>query len=142
MAFFAALVPALLRLKLSTLERVLEPTHPRRLPVDVQPHEAERIAGLVDHTLATGLPVIRSGCLTRGLTLYYFLRRAGVDAVLVFGLGRVEGEEFAGHCWVVRDGEPLLEKQDPRPLFAETYRIPSAARASRESVAGRTAPTS
>jgi hypothetical protein len=31
--------------------------------------------------------------------------------------------EMAGHCWIVYQGEPLAERQDPRPLFTETWRI-------------------
>jgi hypothetical protein len=29
--------------------------------------------------------------------------------------------EFEGHCWLMKDGEPYLEKRDPRPFFAPTY---------------------
>jgi hypothetical protein len=33
-------------------------------------------------------------------------------------------EGFTGHCWLVKDGEPFLEVQDPRPLFTEMHRFP------------------
>ena len=67
---------------------------------------------------------MRPGCLTLGLTRYYFFRRAGLDVSLHFGMGRIgKDKEFVGHCWLVRGGVPYLEKQDPRPLYVEMYRI-------------------
>ena len=74
-----------------------------------------------------GRPVVRPGCLTRGVTRYYFFRRDGMDVSLSFGMGRVKGE-FVGHCWLVKDGMPFMETQDPRPLYAEMYRISGTAR--------------
>jgi hypothetical protein len=58
------------------------------------------------------------------VTLFWFLRRAGLDVELRFGLDPAPGAEVDGHCWLTLDGEPYLEKQDPRPLFAEIYRLP------------------
>lgn len=116
----AALAPALLRLRLSRLERVLEPRRRRR------PVESSRVRELldeVDAVLTACPPLVRSGCLTRGVTRYWFLRRAGLDVTLAFGMGEVEGGP-AGHCWLVRDGEPWLEDTDPRPHFTTLYTIP------------------
>ena len=117
---FAAATPALLRLKLPRLEALLEP---KTTPVILEPDRVQKIASTVDYALRAGRPLVRRSCLTRGLTLYYFLRRAGLEVMLCFGMGKVEGE-FAGHCWLVKDGEPFLEKQDPRPLFTEIYAMP------------------
>jgi hypothetical protein len=77
----------------------------------------------VDHLLAAARPLVRSGCLVRGLTLYRVLRRAGAEVSLRFGIGPMEGR-MAAHCWIVYQGEPLAEPRDPRPLFAETWSIP------------------
>ena len=81
-------------------------------------------------TLATRVahPFVRTGCLTRGLTLYRFCRRAGYEIELRFGIApspRDVGE--GGHCWLTLDGEPLLEKRDPRAHYIETFRMPAAA---------------
>ncbi|HSK76832.1 MAG TPA: lasso peptide biosynthesis B2 protein [Thermoanaerobaculia bacterium] len=117
----AAAVPFLLRiLKLPELRFWLEPRGP--LPPSPAPGEVARMVQRIDRLLAAGRPVVRSGCLTRGVTLYYFLRRAGADVSLCFGMGEVQGR-FEGHCWLVCQGEPLAERRDPRPLFAETWRI-------------------
>lgn len=67
---------------------------------------------------------MRSGCLTQGVTLYYFLRRAGSDVTLAFGIARIR-EEFTGHCWLERGGVPILEDEDPRTLYVRTVSIPS-----------------
>lgn len=122
----ALLVPLLTRMRLSRQERLLEP---RRVPAHDPALEAW-IAEHVDGLLARGRPVVRPGCLTRGLTHFYFLRRAGVDVRLVYGISTGE-PEAEGHCWLVRDGEPYLERVDPRPRFVETYSIPRAAARSR-----------
>jgi hypothetical protein len=117
---FVASVPALLRLELPKLGRLLEPKNgiPPANPVKI-----DKIIRLVDIVLEVGSPIVRSVCLTRGITLYYFLRRAGLHVSICFGMGNVEGED-AGHCWLVRNGEPFLETRDPRLLFTEIYRFP------------------
>ncbi|HVR96946.1 MAG TPA: lasso peptide biosynthesis B2 protein [Thermoanaerobaculia bacterium] len=120
--FFAALgVPLLLRLvKLPDLRSWLEPR--REAPPLTDPAAVQTLVRRVDRLRTLGRPVVRSGCLTRGLTLYYVLRRAGADVSLRFGMGKAE-DEIAGHCWLVFAGEPLAEKRDPRLLYVETYSI-------------------
>jgi Transglutaminase-like superfamily len=123
---FAATVPYLLRLKLSRVASVLEPGGNS---VAVEEDTVRRIAAYTETVIRRGNPLVRRGCLTRGLTRYYFLRRAGMDVALCFGMGRPNGE-FMGHCWLVKDGEPFLEVEDPRPLYAEMYCVsPSGGRA-------------
>ena len=117
---FAAAVPMLLRLPLPVLGRLLEPAWPVAAP---DPERVRRTRAAVDAVLGARAARAPTTCLTRGLTRYYFLRRAGMDVTLHFGMGEVDGV-FAGHCWLTADGEPLLEPRDPRPVFAETYRIP------------------
>jgi len=116
---FALSLRALQRLPLPRLEALLEPS---AAPARARPADRERIAASVLAMLEAGRPLVRSGCLTRGLTLYYFLRRAGEDVALCFGMGRADGGDgFDGHCWVTLDGEPYLERRDPRPLYVEMY---------------------
>src|SRR4051794_41379165 len=81
-AAIAVSVPALLRLRLEWLERVLEPR--RRRP---DARRAAWLAQRIDGVLAAGHPLVRPGCLTRGVTHYWFLRRAGMDVRLQFGVG-------------------------------------------------------
>jgi hypothetical protein len=117
----AAAVPAITRLSLPAQARILEPRRPRR----PDPARSAWLAENVDRILASGRPLVRTGCLTRGLTYYYFLRRAGEDVRLAYGIGEMDGRT-EGHCWLVRDGEPYLEREDPRAHFVETYRVPRA----------------
>ena len=116
---FAAVVPYLLRRKISSVARALEPgTAPAAVPEE----KVHRIVSYVEMAIRHGKPFVRPGCLTRGLTRYYFLRRAGLDVTLCFGMGRHDTEVLA-HCWLVKNGEPFLEVKDPRPLYVEMYRI-------------------
>jgi hypothetical protein len=119
---FATGVPYLLRLKLSRVGGVLETG---KHPVPVPQERVNKITAYVEAAIQCGQPFVRRGCLTRGLTRYYFLRRAGMDVALYFGMGRRNGE-FMGHCWLVKDNEPFLETEDPRPLYAVMYRISRA----------------
>jgi hypothetical protein len=121
---FAALVPLLLRLcKLPHLSAWIEPR--RRPPAHLEPEEIEALTQRIDALLIAGRPAVRTGCMVRGLTLYRFLRRAGADVSLRFGVGTIRGD-FAAHCWIVYRGEPLAETHDPRSLFTETWRIEPA----------------
>jgi len=127
--FAAFAVPLLLRRRIDRLAPLIEPAAtPQPPPAATAATTAttEAVNALVeriDRLLLAGRPFIRSGCLTRGVTLYYFLRRAGADVSLRFGMGEIDGS-FSGHCWIDRDGEPLAERRDPRPLFVEMFRIP------------------
>jgi hypothetical protein len=118
---FAALTPVLVRLELPTLARLLGRSSRSR---PGGPERIDRITRFTDYALRVGRPLVRSRCLTRGITLCYFLRRAGLDVELCYGVGTPLGE-FAGHCWLELDGDPYLEPRDPRTDFTATFRIPS-----------------
>jgi Transglutaminase-like superfamily len=114
----AAITPLLMRLRPGTLARVLEPRR-RTLPRD----DARIAAGLrtTDAALWRGRPLVRPGCVSRGVTRYRMLRRFGVDVALCFGVGRI-GDEIAAHCWLDLDGAPILEPEDVN-RFIEMFRI-------------------
>jgi hypothetical protein len=120
MFLFALCVPFLLRLKLSTLQRLLEPAKPSPPPA---PLRVQQISASVDQVMRFAQPLFRSICLTRGTTLYYFLRRAGLNVSLCFGIGNIRGQ-FIGHCWLVQDGAPFLESFDPQAYYTVMYCIP------------------
>jgi len=122
---FAAAVPFLLRLKLWRVETLLEPRSLSR----TGRNRFDQITEYVEMAIRQGRPFVRPGCLTRGVTRYYFLRRDGMDVSLCFGVGQFDGV-FVGHCWLVKDGVPFLETRDPRPLYSEMYRLSGSARQS------------
>jgi len=121
---FAAAVPLLLRfVGIDRVQRWLEPSTPPRIPRPGR-KAAEDLVRRIDSVLRLGWPFIRRGCLVRGLTVYRFLREAGFRVALCFGMGRPDGvEDFTGHCWVELEGQALAEKQEPRPIYTETFRI-------------------
>lgn len=49
-------------------------------------------------------------CLRQGLIGYRFLRKAGHEPELHFGIdvGSVERDKINAHCWVVLDGKPVV----------------------------------
>ena len=122
-AAFASSVPLLMRLPLPRLAALLNRPPARRRPSAAA---AQRLEALVALAPRVGHPVVRAGCLTRGVTLFWFLRRAGIDVELCFGLDPADGDAADGHCWLVRDGRPFLERADPRWRFAEIFRMPAA----------------
>jgi hypothetical protein len=120
---FAAAVPLWMRaVELPRLGDRLEPSGPPAPPRD--PEEIERLIRRIDLVLRLGWPLVRRGCLVRGITRYRFLREAGVDASLCFGIGHLPGYEgFTGHCWLELDGRALAEAREPGLFYAETYRL-------------------
>lgn len=123
---FGAIVPLLMHLPLPRLAALLTRA-PRRRRGQPTSGEIERLERLVALAPRIARPLVRPGCLARGVTLFWFLRRAGLDVELRFGLDPDNRETIDGHCWLAVDGEPFLEKHDPRQRFAETYRLPLAA---------------
>jgi hypothetical protein len=112
----APVVPALMRLPVPVVDRVLRRTRPpgrRRL-------SEERVAAVVEIAQQFAHPVVRRGCLTRGVSLFWLL---GGDLRLCFGIGGA-ADDFSGHCWLERDGEPFLEKVDPRERFPTQFALP------------------
>jgi Transglutaminase-like superfamily len=123
LAAAALAAPVLIRGGLPRLQRWLEPPSSRRVG---DPLAADQVAAQygrwVDSIIRRGQPLVRPGCLTRGIALYYALRRTGIDVALCFGVGSDNGA-VAGHCWLVLDGQPLLERTDPRVMFTEVTRV-------------------
>lgn len=125
LTIFAAAVPLLLRLPLPRLSALL--TRPPRCP-PASTVAVERIERMIELAPRVGRPFVRRGCLTRGVTLFWFLRRAGHPVELRFGIDLESRDATNAHCWLALDGEPYLEKVDPRPRFVELYRFPLEAR--------------
>src|SRR3954453_14460245 len=86
-AAFPTAAPRLARLPLPRQEALLMPRRRRRYDAA----RAEWVASNVDRVLAASHPVVRTRRPPRGLTPFYFLRRAGVDVKLSHGLGEING---------------------------------------------------
>jgi hypothetical protein len=125
-AALAMAAPLLARLDLQRLQRWLEPSSRSSRSPSVDPGQVIEVIGRqVDKVIRWGKPLVRPGCLTRGITGYYVMRRAGLDVALCFGIGSLRSSGVAAHCWLVLDGEPVLEAVDPRPAFTELVRLSS-----------------
>jgi transglutaminase superfamily protein len=111
-------VPLVMRLPTRRLEALLAPLGP-----PAPEERAEAIRNAVDRAFRFH-PVKRT-CLTRGVALCYLLRRSGFDVSLAFGLGP-NASDWRGHCWLVREGRPYLERVDPQEHFAEMLVIPAS----------------
>ncbi len=107
----APLVPLLMRLPLPVVDRLLRRKRSTRI-------EDARAAALVERAQRHAHPLVRRGCLTRGVTLFWLLD----DVRLCFGLGG-PADDF-GHCWLERDGAPYLERVDPRERFPALLSLP------------------
>jgi hypothetical protein len=118
--------PVLARLDLKRLQRCLEPSaRLSRAPAADPDAVVEAVGRRVDRMIRWGKPVVRPGCLTRGITGYYILRRTGLDVALCFGMGAVRAPDATAHCWLVLDGNPVLEAADPRGTYTELVRLSS-----------------
>lgn len=117
---FILSTPLLLQLKLPTLKNLLEP---KKRYDKVDDARIEYTLTSVDRILQIGRPVIKTRCYPRGLALYYFLNKAGLNVGLQFGAEKVQ-DTLAGHCWLVKDGEPFSEPEDPRISYKEVYCFP------------------
>jgi Transglutaminase-like superfamily len=119
-AALALCAPFVMRLPLPRVAALLEP---RRTPAVLTDEAQRHRLRVADLALWLTGRVRRQDCLSRGLTRFFVLRRCGVDVALAFGIGEPRPGLTDGHCWLVRDGQPFLEGQDPRPHFVEMYRI-------------------
>ena len=122
-ALFALFVPVLTRLPIRRLQAVLEWPRSGSTPDIARARQVIRYTDLVCYRARRLIP---SKCLARSITLYFFLRLCGVKTSLVFGIGTSDEKgnatsAFPGHCWLVRDGEPYLEDDDPRLFFTPMY---------------------
>ncbi len=68
------------------------------------------LAALVDRILRHLPGPRRHTCLRRSAVLYHLLRRAGRPVELWVGVRRDAVGALAAHAWLVREGEPYLER--------------------------------
>jgi hypothetical protein len=66
----------------------------------------------------------RTVCFQKGLAAQAMLRRRGIDARLVYGIGKTEADELRGHVWVV-SGDTALIGGDEAAVFQQIALFPS-----------------
>ena len=75
---------------------------------------------VAERALALSGHLIRHTCYTRGITRYLLLRPGRHDLLLVFGMDAATRE---GHCWILLDGKPYLEAEDPAGRFVPVWQV-------------------
>jgi hypothetical protein len=125
---FAAAVPLMFRCKFSTTSRWLDRRASAGAAKAPDSAVVAKTIRCVEMARAFGSPLVRPTCLTRGVTHFFFLRRAGLPVSLCFGAATQDGKlvQANGHCWLVKDGEPFLENSDPRKQFLTIYSLPES----------------
>jgi hypothetical protein len=58
-------------------------------------------------------------CLRQGLLAFRFMKAAGHDVELHFGIDRTHRHDIRAHCWIVHDGRVVLNPPDAntQPIF-------------------------
>jgi hypothetical protein len=98
----------------AVLQRFLSNTNPELDP-SVLSKDAAVTAHMVNAADRYGL--VHPSCLAKSLTLWWLLERRGISSHLRIGI-RKEGEKFAAHAWVERDGAALNEPDEHHHHYA------------------------
>jgi hypothetical protein len=70
---------------------------------------ASQIAKMVSIAARYGL--VRATCLRRSILIWYFLRRRGINSLIIFGVRKINGKLDA-HAWVEINGIVVSERDD------------------------------
>jgi hypothetical protein len=115
-AALASVLPLLLRwIKLRALLRVLKPWN---RVARVEGQQVDKIVRFTNFILGKGFTGKRT-CLTKSLILYHFLKRAGVNVEINFGIRK--GKGLAGHSWLTYQGSPYLDNEESTRDFEVIY---------------------
>ena len=124
---FVTVLPLFMRFSsLPTMMRTLTPDCKEGKDNQQRDTTAGKIIKYTEYVLNRNFWIYKRTCLKRSLTLYYFLRRAGINTQIFFGVrfdnnqaqSRVE-KEFQAHAWLVLDGKMYLEKH---PVLTQFYK--------------------
>lgn len=114
-AILSLLIPDLS--KRLSLAKLLQLFTPRRVSRRYATLTQEDIMRTIERRLRAPWRMRGRPCLRRGLLLFYFLRLAGIPAVLHFGVYRSSGPREQAHCWVVVNGQCVADPpQEPYAL--------------------------
>lgn len=86
-------------------------------PLARRPTPGEPYAVAYAVALVSGRRIIGTLCLVRSITLWFLLRRRGIDAELVIGALPAGGDRLQAHAWVEVGGEPVNDAPDVRARF-------------------------
>jgi len=122
MACWVVLVTSLARLcSMPRLFRLVTPLGRGVFTCEVRLAPA-RLTAVLDEILRTDVAALTPTCWKRAAVLYRYLRLAGHEPRILFGLRKPAEPMLTGHAWVELDGNPVFEAT--RPDFVVVYRFP------------------
>jgi len=126
------ILPVMLRsLSLPGLMKMLTPLHAKFHRTPDMEEDRNNIVRFTDYILGLNFWIYRTTCLRRSLVLYHFLRLAGFDVKICFGIrynGNLPDREIKkleGHAWLLYNGNIYLEKNaEAAGTYKVTYSFP------------------
>ena len=121
---------AMAYIAISTLARLLplpkafSLISPRLAPGGGSSKPAGAIVNALDTLLTAKIPLIHPQCWRRAAVLHRFLRRAGIDTVIVFGVRPDGATAVQAHAWLERDGQPYAEALDTKS-YQRVFEFPA-----------------
>jgi hypothetical protein len=115
------------------IEKLSPARHFQRLPADLQHDAALRFARAVRSAQLHG--PTNPNCLERSMTLWWMLRREGVEGELHIG-ARKQGTRFEAHAWVELDGQVLNDGEEVHQHYAR-FDAPIAASEAKTETVGK-----
>ncbi len=100
-------------------------------PGDLRQHknqDIEKVVKFTEYILSRNLWIYKTTCLKRSLILYHFLRKAGLNVYVCFGVrykdeklpDREAQKKLEGHAWLLYNGDIFLEGNTE---IAKTYKV-------------------
>lgn len=83
---------------------------------------ANDLARAIDRLLAINFLIFTPVCWKRAAVLHRYLSRSGMPTRIIFGVRNEGGGKVAGHAWLEREGQPILESTPPE--YVVTYSFP------------------
>jgi hypothetical protein len=80
------------------------------------------LARAIDLLLAIDFLMFTPVCWKRAAVLHRYLSRNGISTRIIFGVRNESDGKVAGHAWLEREGQPILESTPPE--YVVTYSFP------------------
>jgi hypothetical protein len=130
---FSTILPLLLKLlSVNSLMNLITPKkikHYKEMSIE---DLKGKLVRYTDYILALNFLIYKQKCLKRSIVLYHFLRKAGLNVSICFGVkfnkdvsGTTSKERLEGHAWLEYNGEIYLERdKEMTGAYKITYRYP------------------
>lgn len=127
--FLITILPFLIRFL--SISKLMEFLTPRDLKVYKNEHSEktkDKVVKFTDYILRLNIWIYKTTCLKRSLILYHFLRKAGINVHICFGVrfndeklpDREAQKKLEGHAWLLYNGDIFLEGNTE---MTKTYKV-------------------